>query len=192
VSTDRPILHVFWELAHGLKLLSHFWVWRCIHLQIKDGSREALAPCGEEFRHIAKKFRDIAYKVIDGAYSTDAMRNAHQPYFCYDNARIHSAADDIIPPDSRVPHSPRSPDMNKPIEHQFGRLETILKKTDVLRAIAADHQVCHFSLDFWPKLVYAYMLEYDLQAVRRDIESLFDTYQWIVQHGGLPAPSGLN
>jgi len=110
-----------------------------------------------------------------------------EPLFSFDNWAGHNTAAElgIMEGGNRVPLPPGSPDMHKVIEHIFNRLANAFGRELWLYAREDDVEV-------YCDVVQKILFSMDVRSIRKDIRSLQDTYQSIIQSGGAWAPPGLN
>lgn len=163
--------------------------------QIKDGTRYAFGHSAAEFKDVMKVFSEEAAKVLEAEFAgNQEMIHMLQPIFSFDNDHCHNGADDIVGPQGteyRAPLPPYSPDMHKVIEHSYHYLSQKMRGP-LFRALWKENNEHHFSPTFWWKVVEDYYKKYKVEFIRKDIESLDDTYEWIIENGGLRAPNPYN
>lgn len=110
----------------------------------------------------------------------------NQPIFSLDNSPVHETAEQVVDVPSRAPLPPYSPDMHKVIEHTFNWLNHSLK--NVIPYIDPKQHSIHF----WGNLVQDMYCSLPVESVRKDVESLRRTYQWIIENLGKRATRGYN
>lgn len=147
-------------------------------MQTKKGTI-ARGPTSEEFLHVMEYFREEAFKV--------AKRHPHiftqgcPPLFSFDNPPIHNKAPLAsigMQQAERVDLPPCSPDMHKVIEHVFGSL------TGGMNASLARDPALRSTPMYKAELERLFHAMITPEGVGRDVESLPDTYQGILDVGG--------
>jgi hypothetical protein len=134
------------------------------------------------------EFMEIAEEVMLRACGGDQEKFVKmEPLFSFDNWAGHNTAAElgIMEGGNRVPLPPGSPDMHKVIEHIFNRLANAFGRELWLYAREDDVEV-------YCDVVQKILFSMDVRSIRKDIRSLQDTYQSIIQSGGAWAPPGLN
>ena len=163
-------------------------------------SRYGKGPTAAEFKDVmdlfGKKAREVMAKVTNS--DPDHLPADYEPIFSYDNTNIHHDAAAVIGEPGTGSHAllpPYSPDMHKVIEHIFNSVSYILFANAIPKLVAKlGSKPTPPPSIFWDK-VYEVFFQYGrdhLAGIQKDIESLDKTYRWIIDHGGLRAPHGLN
>ena len=161
----------------------------CHAAQIKSGARYAKGPTGAEFKDIMKSFMHEANQVMERAcnYNQEMIQD-NLPIYSFDNWAGHNDAPDLGITEhieSRVPLTPRSPDMHKVIEHPFNTLGSKFGKELWLHRHENDVQI-------FMSVVEDIMFSMPASSFQRDIKSLHDTYRNILANNGGWASKGLN
>lgn len=103
--------------------------------------------------------------------------------FAFDNARVHSNAGNVM--DNRVgkwPQPAHSPDMQKVIEHVHGQLDQHMQAW--LKQQRAHNPRARVELDACKQELVSAFNNLSTAAIKRDVDSLPDTWQAIKAAGG--------
>ena len=160
-------------------------------MQTKAGGA-AKTFCAEEIWDVVvQDFMPAAEKVLKEAFKGKKKKGHMHPLYSLDNARVHSDIKELFHEDM-VPLPPRSPDMHKVIEHIWNTISHDLKYNQ-LPSRSAIHKETPYSIGYWSNLVEDCARRLiTVESVREDVNSLKDTYEYIVEHEGRYAPHGKN
>ena len=142
------------------------------HLQTKEG-KEARGVTPEEFndlmRALVKKLQEDHQR---------SLKRGERWQISYDNAAVHTDAEQAVPGINRLPHPPKSPDMHKAVEHVHAWL------TQKMQAWLLKQEAGKITAEAAKAQLRELFGQLHTESVMKDVNSLNDTYKAILSVGG--------
>lgn len=120
--------------------------------------------------------KDLVRKLRETSFRS--LKRGEMWQISYDNAAVHSEAEEVVEGLNRLPHPRKSPDMHKVVEHMHAWL------TQKMQAWLLKEGERGVNAETAKKQLQDFFYSYATASIMKDVNSLPGTYKAILAAGG--------